>query len=430
MTWLQRYKLRSFLSYSLWVVPLSGAIAAIVFHRLVWTFDMRTRWVLFDFTPDGARGLVGALSSSMLGFIVFLVSMIFLALQLSVAQLTPRIVAQVFRLPIVKVPLAIFVFTYVFTLAVLGRIGDRVPQLVVLLAVIFTVASIGVFLFLVDALGRRLRPIAICAAIAEVGTQVIDDIYPALFHAPSGEGTATGAAGDAGPMRVTHYKGRSGMFLAFDTLGIAKAAERAGCMVRLVPQVGDFIAQGDALFHVFGGGERLDEDVLHQSIALGPERTLEQDPLFAFRIIVDIAIKALSPAINDPTTGVAGIDQIHRLLRYVGVRDLGDGTVRDRGGELRLVFPTPDWEDFVRIGVSEIRSYGTGSIQIARRLRAMLEHLLRTLPPQRGAALREQLALLDRSVERGFADAEDRAAAGHGDYQGVGGVRTDRGSGV
>jgi uncharacterized membrane protein len=162
---------------------------------------------------------------------------------------------------------------------------------------------------------------------------------------------------------------------------------------------------------------------LWHSVAIGQERTLEQDATFAFRIIVDIASKGLSPAINDPTTAVLALDKIHSLLRLVGHRYLETGEVRDKKGRLRLVYRTPDWEDFVRLAVTEIRHFGGESIQVARRLRAMLEDLIRTLPESRAVLLRRELTLLRRSAERFFAEPEDRALAEVGDRQGVGGKR-------
>jgi uncharacterized membrane protein len=86
-----------------------------------------------------------------------------------------------------------------------------------------------------------------------------------------------------------------------------------------VPQVGDFVAKGDPLFRLYDGD--IDDRDLQQSVAIGPERTMEQDPAFAFRIIVDVAAKALSPAINDPTTAVLALDQLHHLLRSAGLRE-------------------------------------------------------------------------------------------------------------
>src|SRR5262249_62399574 len=117
-------------------------------------------------------------------------------------------------------------------------------------------------------------------------------------------------------------------------------------------------------------GEKLPPDLLAETVAVGQERTLEQDPAFAFRILVDIASKGLSPAINDPTTAVLALDQIHHLLREVGRRCLDDERVRDRGGALRLIYRTPDWADFVRQTVTEIPHLGGASSQIARRLAA------------------------------------------------------------
>jgi uncharacterized membrane protein len=172
---------------------------------------------------------------------------------------------------------------------------------------------------------------------------------------------------------------------------------------------------------VFQGGTTLPAAALCQSLAVGQERTLEQDPTFAFRMMVDIASKALSPAINDPTTAVLAIDEIHHLLRKVGNRYLDTGCVRDPGGRLRLIFRTPDWEDFVHLAVTEIRHFGGESIQVARRLRAMLENLLLTLPECRAALLRHELSLLHRTSERLFAEPEDRALAEVSDFQGVGG---------
>jgi uncharacterized membrane protein len=209
--------------------------------------------------------------------------------------------------------------------------------------------------------------------------------------------------------------------LAFDIPGLVSLAQRADCVIELVPQVGDFLAVGDPLFRVFQGGATLPADTLSQSVAVGQERTLEQDPAFAFRIIVDIASKGLSPAINDPTTAVLALDQIHHLLRDVGQRHLDDERVRDAAGRLRLVYRTPDWEDFVRLAVTEIRQFGGASIQVARRLRAMLENLIQTLPEARAVLLRQELELLHRSAERFFTEPEDRALAEVSDSQGVGG---------
>jgi len=144
--------------------------------------------------------------------------------------------------------------------------------------------------------------------------------------------------------------------------------------------------------------------------------------MFAFRIEVDIAIKALSPAINDPTTAVLAIDQLHRLLRLVGKRSLANRAVCDESGKPRVLLRTPDWDDYVHISFREIRQYGAGSLQIVRRQRAMIENLTKTLPAARHAALRRELGLLDAAMIREHMFEEDIALARIPDTQGLGGA--------
>jgi uncharacterized membrane protein len=177
-----------------------------------------------------------------------------------------------------------------------------------------------------------------------------------------------------------------------------------------------------AWFRIFQGTTTPPTGALCQSVALGQERVLEQDPAFAFRIIVDIASEGFSPAVNDSTTAVLAIDQIHHLLRHVGPQRLDDGRVRDIAGRLRLVYRTADWEDFVHLAVTEIRQFGGESIQVARRLRAMLDTLIQTLPEEHASLLRQESRLLHRSAERFFPEPEDQALAAVSDVQGIGGT--------
>jgi len=231
-------------------------------------------------------------------------------------------------------------------------------------------------------------------------------------------------AGDGRPCRIVlSYK--DGVTLACDIRGIVDLARRAQCVVELVPQVGDFVAKGDPLMRVYGNGAEPRAHLLRGMIAIGHERSPEQDPRFAFRIIVDIALKALSPAINDPTTAVLAIDQLQHLLGLVGRRQLDDDGVRDRAGPIRLLYRTPGWDAFVHLAVTEIRQFGAQSIQVSRRLSAMLKSLLQILPAQRAPALRRELELLNRSALRSFPDPEDQALALDEDCQGMGGGNKD-----
>ena len=250
---------------------------------------------------------------------------------------------------------------------------------------------------------------------------VIESVYPDSFDAAHESGAQSEPRRLPSPVRIIEHTGASGVVLAFSPADIVEIARQADAVIELIPQVGDFIVKGDPFFRVALEQSTVEDDALRHCVAIGPERTMEQDPRFAFRIMVDIANKALSPGINDPTTAVQALDQLHRLLMYVGKRRLDSGEARDADGKLRLVYDTPDWPDYVLLAVSEIRHYGAGSIQVARRLHAMLEHLIQVLPESRRGPLQQELQLLHKSVERGFLDERDRTMAEVSDKQGVGG---------
>ena len=211
------------------------------------------------------------------------------------------------------------------------------------------------------------------------------------------------------------------MVIAINIPALVAEARRTDCLVELVPRVGNFVDDGEPLFRIYGPKGMVNQRKLLNAVALAPERTIEQDATFAIRVIVDVANKALSPAINDPTTGVLAIDQLHRLLRRIGQRHLHDDIVFDSDRKGRLVLRTPNWDDFVKLACCEIRLYGGGNFQIARRLRAMIEDLLTNLPERRQPPLELELRLLDEAVERLYTSPEDRALARTPDVQGLGG---------
>lgn len=420
MTWLQRYRLRHYVGNSIWVFPVLSTLAAIAAVRLLHGIEKDLGWDS-PVEPSTAVAVLGTMASVLFTTIVFICSALLVAVQLASAALTPRIIAVVFRDPVTKFSLTLLVFVFTFSLAALVRIKSTVPLLTTHGAAYGCVVCMAVFFYLIDHLGKSLRPSGALRAVAWLGRQVILNVYPP-HPAESPETTAAEVAEllDSLPT-ATIPNPKDGVVLAFDEKGLLALAQRADCVIEMVPQVGDHVAVGDPLFRIFRGGATLPAEALCDSVAVGQERTVEQDPTFAFRILVDIASKALSPAINDPTTAVLALDQIHHLLRTVGERYLDTGNVRDAAGRIRLIYRTPDWKDFVCLAVTEIRHFGCESIQIARRLRAMLENLIQTLPEARAPLLRRELALLHRSAERFFAEPEDRALAEISDFQGVGG---------
>jgi len=420
MTWLQRYRIRHYVQNSIWILPVLSTVAAIAAVRLLHWLEKDLGWES-PVDADTARTVLGTMASALFTAIVFVCSALLVAVQLASAALTPRIIALVFRDPVIKFSLTLLVFAFTFSLAALIRIKTTVPLLTTHVAAYGCLVCIAVFFYLIDHLGKALRPSGALRAVAWLGRRVIESVYPRRpVESPERTAREVAQVLEGNPTAMIPNR-KDGVVLAFDEAGLLSLAQRADCVIEMVPQVGDHVAFGDPLFRVFRGGATLAPEALCHSVAVGQERTLEQDPTFAFRIMVDIASKALSPAINDPTTAVLALDQIHHLLRLVSERYLDTGNVRDAAGRLRLIYRTPDWEDFVQLAVTEIRHFGSESIQIARRLRAMLENLIQTLPEARAVRLRQELALLHRSAERFFSEPEDRALAEVGDFQGVGG---------
>jgi len=420
MRWNGWYRIRSYVRSSLWVVPFIAMPLALASTRVSHWLDERISWTFLGFGVSGAQAMLNAIVSATLAFVVFTFGSLLVAIQVASGQLTPRIIATtLLRNQVVRFTVGLFLFTLLFALGALGRIDTSVHQFVVFLAALLGLLCFAAFLYLIDYAARLLRPISILTRVGESGLAVIESVYPAPSLGPVAPDTGQPALGE--PARIIRHSGTSEIILAVNLSELTAQARQAGGVIEFVPQVGDFVAVDEPLINLHGYAANLDDETLCATVAFGSERTLEQDPTFAFRIVVDIALRALSPAINDPTTAVLAIDQLHRLLRKVGIRHLRTDEITDGAGRLLVMFRTPNWEDFVHLSFSEIRSCGANNLQIVRRLRAMIDNLIQTLPAHRHAALHQQLSLLDRELRKHFVFPEDLALAGVGDSQGLGG---------
>jgi len=425
ISWAFRKRVHSFLRSSLWVVPAFSTLAAFLSVPLLRALDRSLGFQFLRYSPEGARALASIVSAAMLSFIVLFFSVLLLTVQIASSSLSPRIISRPFRSRALKASLGLFVFTLIYSMAVVARGTEgNIGQLATAMVIVLTIISICVFLYVVEHVSKELRPVTVMAEVAEEAIEVIRAVYPKTLEQSSGLESQLDESSLGVPSLVVLHVGASGVVQAVDVATLAKIATHAACTIEVVPQVGDFVASDDPVFRLYGDSSGISPKQLLRHIALERERTLEQDPAFAFRIIVDIASKALSPAINDPTTAVLALDQIHNLLRDVGMRRLDTGLVHDSTGQLRVFYRTPDWEDFVRLAVTEIRQFGGNSTQVVRRMRAMLENLIPLLPPSRASVLLQELDLLKFTIDRGFAMLQDRERADLPDSQGLGGRKT------
>ena len=421
MTWNRWYAFRSYLRSSLWIVPFVALLLEQVTFRVIYALDAKITWIPpWPLSLSGTQTALQTIITLILSFIVFTFGSLLVAIQVASGQLTPRIIATtLLRDNVIRFAVGLFVFTLLFAVGTVARIETTVAHLIMWAAVALGLASLMVFLFLIDYAARLLRPVSILWRVGEEGLAVIDNVYPKSIRDADklhAQHRQLGA-----PDRIVSHRGSSAIVLAVNLEALVAEANRVDGVIEVVPRVGDFVAVGEPVFLLHGGSSAFDERKLRGSVAFGRERTIEQDSTFAFRVIVDIAIRALSKAINDPTTAVLAIDQLHRLLRNVGKRDLHDEQIMDEAKRLRIIFPTPNWDDFVQLACREIRFYGAENFQIARRLRAMIENLIANLPESRRPALRQELDLLDRTIERLYILPEDIALARISDTQGLGG---------
>jgi uncharacterized membrane protein len=204
---------------------------------------------------------------------------------------------------------------------------------------------------------------------------------------------------------------------ATDLHGLVELCRQQQCWLELTVGLGEYLAHGTPIALVHGGDLQA-RDVTRFFLIRG-ERTYVQDPAFGFRQLVDVAIRALSPAVNDPTTGVQAIDRISDLLALTGNRLDPTGLRVDSAGTVRLKRKLRNFGALLVLSLTEIIRYGADAPQVIRRLRGMLDELEGALPAERRPAIACQRALLEAAVSEALpapfapvASAADREGLG------------------
>jgi uncharacterized membrane protein len=370
---------------------------------------------------------LSAVASGMMALTGIVFALAFVMVQFSAVAYSPRLVAWFGRDPILYHSLGLFIATFFYAISAItwtDRGGDgKVPLFSVLLVGGLLIASMIVFVWLV----HRLNDLAITNVLHLIGRRgrgVIQAMFPPLDAQASAVPVSWREAAEKARQRpltqTLRYSGHPRSVARFHLDALVQQAKAVDAVIVMECAVGDTLVEGSVLLRVHGD-RPLSEFRLRQAIAVARERTFEQDPKYPLRLLVDVAIKALSPAVNDPTTAVQAIDQIEDLLRHLGPRVLDTGCVTDDRGVVRLVFPTPSWEDYLTLALDEIRQYGAGSVQVMRRLRAALLGLVDSVPePARKEPVRRYLHHLSLVVQRSVLDARDQMMALQEDPQGLG----------
>lgn len=385
----------------LWLIPTIGAIAAAATAWLLVTIDRSLAsdaggFFVFGGGPESARSILSTIAAAMLTFTGLVFSVTMLVLQLASSQISPLVTRTYLRDRKNQVVLAVFVATFVYALLVLrevrsGAETEFVPSIAVWWAFVLLLASIGAFIFYIDHMAHAMRVETVVRRVGDETRAAIERCYPdpvgssPTVDLPVPPVTAVVPAAD-----------RPGTLQAIDVPALERLARDAGGVIEIVPTVGDAVPSGAPLARVRGDA-RVDAEAVRGALAIGDGRTMDQDPAFGLRQLVDIAVRALSSGTNDPTTAALAIDAIHDLLRRLGQRAIPGPQRVDEGGALRVIVPVRDWGDLVRLACAEIRTYGSDSIQVLDGLRRMLDDLEATVPDDRRAVLRRQRDLLPES---------------------------------
>ncbi len=362
------HKLRN-AQVSAWLIPAVYAIAALVTGFSIPRLAPSVLPTIVSTTSAAsAIGVYSAIASGMLALTAIVFSLTFLMVQFSATAYSPRLVLWIARDPMMSHALGVFIATFLYALTALAWVdrggSGRVPFLGLVLVTILLIVSIFMFVGLIQRVGM-LQINRMLIFTGNQGRHVIENLYPSI-ETPATSGSLE--MGQAPQVRTLVHHGHSQHVQAVDVPALIRLASRVGSVIEMTATVGDAVFDSTEILRAYGGCGPLPEKDLRAAIELGDERTFEQDPKYAIRLLVDIAIKALSPAVNDPTTAVQALDQIEDLLIRLGRRRLEIGAFRDGQGHLRLLISYPTWEDFLRLAFDEIRFYGASSVQVMRRM--------------------------------------------------------------
>jgi len=406
-----------------WTITAIYAISAIAAGALLPRIEDRLLPSLVSpVSVPAAMAIYSSIASGMIALTGIVFSLTFVMVQFSATAYSPRLVLWFARDPLLAHAFGTFTATFLYAIAALewiDRAGapGRVPLVSTLMVLGLLLTSVAMFVGLINRVAL-LQTSRTLAFTGDQGRKVINALYPQWSTAAPDITPQLPAM--APVTQVITHRGSPLSVAGVDVDTLVQLASIADAVIEVAVAVGDTVEESMEVARVIGGRTPIEERALTACIGLGVERTFDQDPKYAIRLLVDIAIRALSSAINDPTTAVQALDQIGDLLLRLARRRLEIGAVHDDRGALRLTIPTPTWEDYLWLAFGEISSYGASSLQVMRRMNSLVADLMIMVPPKRRPSLHFWQTRLRRRVTTAFADPDDRAAASTEDRQGLG----------
>ncbi len=364
-----------------WVLPSMITVGAVVLGLALPRVDESLGSevpYLFGGGAASARGLLSTIATAMISVTGLVFSITLVVMQLASSQFTPRLIGQFLASRITQVTLGVFTSSFVFALIILrdvrGGAEPFVPQLSVTVAFILVLASVALFFAFIHHITTSIQVGQVIDRVALRTVQSLergddaewDDtsaVPPTWSQAPGPSVVVTTGDGHGTVQRV-HYS------------HLVEEASKAGVVVELHTRLGDVRHRGQELAVVYGAGAEDDVvDAVRSAFGLGRDRTMQQDAEFGVRQLVDIAERALSPGINDPTTAVQVLDELHRILRRAASRADRSAYLVDGDGAVRVVDSPTTFTRLLDLSLDEIAHYGAETLQVPARIDLILEDL-------------------------------------------------------
>ncbi|MFD0569050.1 DUF2254 domain-containing protein [Kitasatospora gansuensis] len=407
--------LREYLGGALWVLPGVAVVLALVAGSVLSQIDIPPDSPLdplaFAGTADDARNVLTAIAATMVTVIALVLGLTIVALQVASTQFSPRLLRNFLRDRPNQLVLASFCATFAYSTAGLYTVGisggmdvEEFPRLAVTGAIALVFVSLVMLVYFVHHVAHSIQIDSVMTSVAAITAR------GAQTRTPPGPGTDL-AAPPPPPHAVPLTAPRSGYLQTVHPDRLLAVAVELDLVITVAARVGDHLVAGaEPLGYAWrpdgappGDTDRVTHALWH-AVQIGPERTLQQDILFGIRQLEDMALRALSPAINDPYTAVQALDRLAALLALLAPRTLGDTLHTDPAGVTRVIARGPAFADYLDLACGQVRRYGTAEPAVCLALLRLLTALTTvTDDPTRRQAITTQAALV-------LADAEHRIA--------------------
>lgn len=409
---------------SFWFMPLLMVAVSIVLAARLIEVDSAgsAQWMnqwprLFGTGPEGARQMLATLAGSMISVMGITFSMTLLAMTLASGQYTSRILRNFMRSRVTQLTLGIFAGTFVYCLIVLRTIRggetEFVPSMAVFFAFILALCGVGVLIYFIHHIASSIQASNIIASVARETIASIDHLFPErLGHAPDEDAdqdqtlqSLDERTWHAVPAEVNGY------IQGVDNDALLRLARDRKTVVRMERGIGAFVVQNTALASLAleDPPDQKTIEAFNDAYSIDRHRTVDQDPAFGIRQLVDMALKALSPGVNDTSTAVMCVDYLTAILAQLASRKF-PVSLRYEGGEPRVITIAPTFEGLLAEAFDQIRGSAEGNIAIMARMLDAFEILADlTTNPRRRQALYEQVQWIAELATRTIEASHDRA---------------------